>query len=215
MSPHLIAARATALFLGVLCVVAARADDRHAPAVPAAQAVPLAAQARLPGPNSRPVDLVAALGQAWGEPALRDLLTAFRIKGKPVAERGDLTTHLQNRALGVELTFRYAEVLDVPLPDARDGTLVLSNIRFYGRGIRTHAPFKGALPFGLRFGDTGRMVMEKVGVPDLIGSINGLLLRWDTQGYALFAQFDEKGGMDRLSLQLPMVVTNRPGLVRR
>jgi hypothetical protein len=59
------------------------------------------------------------------------------------------------------------------------------------------------------------MVMERVGVPDLIGSINGLLLRWDTQGYALFAQFDEKGGLDRLSLQLPVVVTSRPGLVRR
>ncbi len=88
------------------------------------------------------VDPIAALGRAWGEGELRDLVVAFGIKAKPVARRDDLTTFLQNRPLGVELTFRDADALDVPMRDHPPGTLVLSNIRLYGGGSSTHAAFK-------------------------------------------------------------------------
>lgn len=209
----MIAARAIA-YLCCLCVCAAvaRADERRAPAphARAASTALLGADVRLPRDKAMKVDPIAALGRAWGEGELRDLVAAFGIKAKPVARRDDLTTFLQNRALGVELTFRDADALDVPMRDHPPGTLVLSNIRLYGPGSSTHAAFKGDLPFGLRFGDTREALIAKFGPPDL-DKTDIASMRWDTKRYALFAQLDKAGTLSRLSLQLPVVATERPG----
>ena len=86
----------------------------------------------------------------WGDSELRDLLEAFCIERTPVIKRDDRTAFLQNHALGIELTFRYADTVDVPLRDRPSGTIVLSNIRLYGAGSSTHAAFKGDLPFEMK-----------------------------------------------------------------
>ena len=215
----MIAARSIAYVACVsVCLAVAGADVRRTPAphAPAVSAAPLTPKVRLPGAEKMEINLIAALGRAWDEGELRDLVAAFRIKGKPVVNRGDLTTYLQNRALGIDLTFRYAEVLDVRLRDDPPGTLVLSNIRLYGPGSSSYAAFNGDLPFGLRFGDSRAALIARFGPPDLDGApLDRTMMRWDTERYALFTQLDERGTLNRLSLQLPVVATNRPGFEER
>jgi hypothetical protein len=162
------------------------------------------------------IDPIAALGRAWGERELHELLAAFQIKGKPAFKRDDLTAFLQNHALGIELTFRVADALDVPPRDPPPGPFVLSSIRFYGLGSSTHAAFKGDLPFGLAFGDSKEAMIAKFGPPDRDGSpIDPTQMRWDTQRYALFTHRDKAGGLAQLSLQVPVVASTRPGFEGR
>jgi hypothetical protein len=125
------------------------------------------------------VDIIGALGRYWGEAELRSLTAALQIEGEPVLEPGDPTCFLQNSALGVELTFRAAEALEVALRDYPPDALVLHNIRLYGPGSSTHAPFTGALPFGIRLGDSRQTLLEKLGPPDSEVADLGSL-RWDT-----------------------------------
>jgi len=163
------------------------------------------------------VDLLAALGRVWGEAELRDLLAAFCIENKrPVIKRDERTGFLQNYALGIELTFTHAESLDVPVSGRPPRAIVLDNIRLYGPGSRTHAAFNGALPFGLAFGDTRDALIAKFGPPDLEGTnLAGMLhMRWDTERYALFLQLDKNtkdGKLNLVSLQTPVVASNKPG----
>jgi len=203
----MIAARAIAL---ICCLFAC---DVALPPVGGVSAAPLSAKLRLPGADRMEVDLIAALGRAWGEPELRDLLAALRIEGKPVVKRGDVTTFLQNYQLGIELTFRYAEGLDVPLRAYPADALVLTNIRLYGPSSRSRAAFTGELPFGLRFGDSKEILIAKLGPPDLDGS-HVPPMRWDTARYALFASVED-AGLFRLSLQVPYVASRRPGFEER
>jgi hypothetical protein len=212
MSRRMIAAR-TIAYICCLCLCAAvmSADAQTG------SSAPLSAQVRLPGSKGKTIDPIAPLGRAWGERALHDLLAALRIKGKPpVIPHDDINTHLQNRALGVELTFSDAALRDVPVPGVAAGTAVLSNIRLYGPGSRTHQPFKGDLPFGLRFGDTKDALLAKLGAPDkdiLVGDFP--LMRWDTERYALFLELTRAGGLAEFALQLPVVATKRPGFEAR
>src|SRR5262249_34994553 len=62
------------------------------------------------------VDVIAPLGRAWGETELRDFLAAMRIEGgEPYVRRGDYTAFRQNKKLGVELTFTYADAIKLRL----------------------------------------------------------------------------------------------------
>jgi len=161
------------------------------------------------------VDVVAPLGRAFGEGELRDFLAAVRIEsGEPYVRRGDFTAYRQNKKLGVELTFTYADAMKVRLREYAPDALVLTNIRFYGPKSRTHAEFIGDLPFGLRFGDSLRMLTEKLGPPDARVSDLGVV-RWDTRHYALFAVLDGDGTMIRFALQTPVVESRKPGFEAR
>lgn len=125
-------------------------------------------------------------------------------------EPGDLTCFLQNPALGVELTFSTVETLKVRLRDYPPEALVLHNIRFYGPGSSTHAPFTGALPFGIRLSDTRQTLIDKLGPPDSEVADLGSL-RWDRTRYALFVNLGDDGSVARLAVQTPVVVTRKPG----
>jgi hypothetical protein len=139
----------------------------------------------------------------------------MRIEGRePHARRGDYTAFRQNKKLGVELTFKYADALDVRQRDYAPEALVLSNIRFYGPRSRPHTEFAGALPFGLRFGDTLPTLTEKLGPPDTEVSDLGVV-RWDTRRYALFAVLDDDGTMIRFALQTPVIESRKPGFEAR
>jgi hypothetical protein len=160
------------------------------------------------------IDILAALGRAWGEAEVRDLVAAFAIKGMPALKPDDLTCFLENYTLGVELTFRVADALVVRLRDYPPRALALHNIRFYGAGSRTHAPFTGTLPFGLRFGDTRATVIANLGPPDTeVADLR--ILRWDSARYALFANLDKKGTLWRLAVQTPVVASRKPGFEER
>ena len=156
-------------------------------------------------------DFVSALGLHWGEPGVRDLLASLRIEAEPRLKRGDYTAYLHNHRLGVELTFNEQSALDVPVRDYPAGALVLSNIRLYGAKSGPFEPFTGKLPFELRFGDSTQALIERLGPPDVEGRELGLLMRWDTERYALFAQFSDAGTLNRVSVQTPVVRSTRPG----
>jgi hypothetical protein len=64
--------------------------------------------------------------------------------------------------------------------------------------------------FGLRFGDTKETLIAKFDPPAANG-IDIPPLRWDTERYALSGTTGRGGKLNRLSLQLPVVATNRPG----
>jgi hypothetical protein len=161
------------------------------------------------------IDVIAPLGRAWGEAELRDFLAALHIEGgEPYVRRGDYTAFRQNKKLGVELTFTYADAMKLRLREYAPDALVLTNIRFYGPRSRTHEAFAGDLPFGLRFGDTLRALTEKLGPPDTNVSDLGVV-RWDTQHYALFAVLDDDGTMIRFAVQTPVVASSKPGFEAR
>jgi hypothetical protein len=215
----MVAARAIAIVICCIfvCVCLARAEQRGG--APQIETTSLSAKARLrldgaQGAGPMEIDVIAALGRALDEPELRALLAALRIAGEPTFKHGDFTAFLQNRELGVELTFGYAEGLDVPLRDYPPDARVLRNVRFYGPGSRTHKAFAGDLPFGLRFGDTRAALIAKFGPPDADGA-DLPPMRWDTARYALYAQLDQNGRLMRLALQMPYVVSNRPGFEER
>jgi hypothetical protein len=207
-------------FCAVLAATSATRSEEERPSG-ASRLMPagVSAKVRLPPDSARgartiEVDVIAALGRAWHEPELRGLLATLRIERPPNVRRGDDTTFLQNRKLGIELTFKYAEAMDVPLRDHPPGTLVLHNIRFYGPRSRPHDIFTGDLPFGLRFGDSKEALIAKLGPADLGPNDLGVM-RWDTAGYALFATLDDYGTLFRLSLQTPYAATTRPGFEGR
>lgn len=156
------------------------------------------------------IDYIAALGLYRGEPALREFLDALGIKEEPVVV-DRYSGFLQNYERGIELTFKEPPLLDVPLRQYPANVAVLCNIRFYGTKTKTHAPFTGRLPFGLAFGDSRQVLIEKLRAPDIDGAPSGPMLRWDTERYAVYAQFSDSGTLDRLSLQLPYVRSTKPG----
>jgi len=150
------------------------------------------------------LDVLDALGRPWDDDALRAFVTTLQIAGEPHLQGDDLTTFPQNLKLGVELTFTPAEELKVRQPDYPRGALALHNIRFYGAGSSTHAPFTGTLPLGIRFSDTRQTLIEKLGPPDsevtLLPSP-----RWDTARYARFVVLGDDGTVLRVALQTPNI----------
>ena len=126
------------------------------------------------------IDILGRLAAIGVQAELRPLTAAFPIEGEPVLERGDPTCFLQNRALGVEPTFSAAEALKVRLHDYPPEARVLHNIRLCGPGSSTRAPFTGALPFGIRLGDSRQTLIDKLGPPDSEVADLGSL-RWDRQ----------------------------------
>jgi len=160
------------------------------------------------------LDILDALGRIWGEDALRDFVAALHIANFPVLSPDDFTTFLQNYKLGIELTFAVAAEVKRPQRDYPPGALVLHNIRFYGNGDKTHRPFAGTLPFGIRFSDTRTTLIEKLGPPDWEADWIPSM-RWDTARYALFAVLAADGTVRRLALQTPVVASDRPGFEDR
>src|SRR4051812_45885806 len=109
----MIAVRAIACLFGIcLGMSAACAQERGAAprpeiARPSSYGASATLRVRPDGAQGTHVDLdvLGALGGAWGEDAVRALVAALRITGEPRMLPDDLTTFLQNYKLGVELTF--------------------------------------------------------------------------------------------------------------
>jgi hypothetical protein len=146
---------------------------------------------------------ISVLGKYFGEAELTSFLAEFEITDKPKLKRGDSTTYLTKEARGIELTFDDVEALDVSTREYPDGALVLSNVRFYGAQIGSYQPFVGQLPLGVIFGDSKSALLSKIGVPaeddeDL------RLLRWDFQGFCVFAKLSKSGDLRIFGVQLPV-----------
>jgi hypothetical protein len=152
---------------------------------------------------SMETDYRQVLGTYWDEQPLRSFLSSLGISAVPRLRRGNWTGFLQNHKLGIELTFKHEDWLNVALRDYPRGALVLANIRFYGTNMGLFRRFGGQLPLGVRFGASREALIETLGpvdseAPD-IGS-----LRWDRKEYCVFAILSESGTLIQFSLQLPL-----------
>ncbi|KWE61024.1 hypothetical protein WL76_02755 [Burkholderia ubonensis] len=148
-------------------------------------------------------DLMSPLGHYFGEPEIAEFLSNLGIADVPKLKRGDSTAIVANEALGVEVTFRDSDALDVKAREYPEGALVLSNVRFYGIKTGDFAPYVGDLPLGVLFGSTKQALIDRLGVP----ARDNLALRqvrWDFDAYCVFAKFGEKEGMVIFSVQLPI-----------
>ncbi|WP_067065001.1 hypothetical protein [Roseateles chitosanitabidus] len=147
---------------------------------------------------------IALLGSYHGEPAIAELLTLLGIDAAPRLKRGDSSAFLLKRELGVELTFVRERDLDVPpAREYPEGALVLDNVRFYGPGLKTFQAFGGRMPDGLAFGRTLDDLRGVFGEPAWhCSDLNRA--RWDREGHAVFAGFDDTGRSDVLAVQLPV-----------
>ena len=146
---------------------------------------------------------ISVLGKYFGEAEITSFLTGLEITDKPKLKRGDVTTHLSNNSLGVELTFRAADALRVSTRDYPDGALVLSNVSLYGDQSDDFQPFVGPLPLGVVFGDSKSALLSKLGVPTRDNE-ELRLMRWDFQGYCAFAKLSESGVLRVFGIQLPV-----------
>jgi hypothetical protein len=152
---------------------------------------------------SMETDYLQVLGTYWGEQTLRDFLLPLGISDTPRLKSDDWTGFLQNYKLGIELTFKREDWLDVALRDYPKGALVLANIRFYGTNKGLFRRFEGQLPLGVRFGDSREALIEILG-PDDPDVSDIRKMRWQRDTYCLFATLSESGTLIQFSLQLPL-----------
>jgi hypothetical protein len=152
---------------------------------------------------SMETDYLRVLGTYWDEQPLRDFLLSLGISDTPRLRRDNWTGFLQNHKLGIELTFKHEDWLDVALRDYPREALVLANIRFYGTNKGLFRRFEGQLPLGVRFGASREALIETLGPVDSeVADIRSL--RWDRETYCLFATLSESGTLIQFSLQLPL-----------
>jgi hypothetical protein len=150
-------------------------------------------------------DLIPLLGKPYGDPALDAFLKSLAITKAPKRKRGDDTVVLGNERLGVEITFRDEQCLDVRSVAYMEGDLVLSNVRLYGPGHARFAAFAEVLPLGLRFDLSSAEVERRLGGKPAWADRDLAKSRWDLAGYCVFVTFEKQGsGIRSVAVQLPV-----------
>ena len=79
-----------------------------------------------------PLDFVKFLGPPYKDADLNIFLEIMEISAEPILAKNDVTTHIGNPKLGIELTFRDERYLDVKLRTYMAEALVLSSFEFSG-----------------------------------------------------------------------------------
>lgn len=152
-------------------------------------------------------EFLAVLGAYWGETHLRAFLLELGIDATPKLRDG-YGGWLHNHALGIEVSFGPAEGIAVPLRVYPRRALVLDSIRFYGERTGKFQPYRGELPFGLKFGTTRQGLIELLGPASSEAPSIGSM-RWDRPACALFARLGPDETLHSVSLQLPVVASGR------
>jgi hypothetical protein len=159
------------------------------------------------------LDYVKYLGLYHGEEALQPLLSQLGLAKAPKLAKGDITTHLSAKALGVELCFRDERFVKIPDKQFPEGALVLSNITFYGEGHSGYKTYADVIFPGITWGSTKPEVLRAFGIPNAPSfSTTGELLpgeddwnmRWDRADHCLFFTFTDEGQISDAAIQLPL-----------
>ena len=157
------------------------------------------------------IDFISALGLFWPELDLKRLLASLAIMDEPPPLVDSYSCFASNPELGIELTFKNADLLKVRFRDYPKRARVLHNIRFYGQATPDFSPYRGTLPFGLQFGMSRQSVVDLLGPPswfsDDIGS-----MRWDAERHCLFADLSKDSEVERVSVQTPVAESIRRSL---
>jgi hypothetical protein len=152
---------------------------------------------------------LSVLGTYWDEPPLRAFLASLGISGVPRIKSH--SGFLQNRALGIELTFCREKAINLKLRDYPRHAMVLLNIRFYGKKTGRFEPYLDVLPCGLRFDASRDSLIEDLGPPDWENADLGSM-RWDTAQFCMFAGLSDETTLVTVCFQLPVVKTERAQL---
>ena len=151
-------------------------------------------------------DFIPLLGLTSDDAKVKSFLGSCGINKQPKLKRGELTAILENKKLGLEITFRDERYLDVRPKEKEyeEGALVLSNVRAYGEGDANFEKFQGELSHALKF-EFGRNETEaKLGKPADESEFFPLL-RWDYDGHCLFVRFNKQlSEIREASVQLPI-----------
>jgi hypothetical protein len=154
------------------------------------------------------IDFISPLGLYWPEQDLWRLLASLEILDEPPLLQDSYSCFLSNHKLGIELTFKNPAFLKVVFRDYPQKARVLHNIRFYGEPTDVFSPYRGVLPFGLRFDMSRQSLIDLLGPPSSVVEDIGSM-RWDWERYCLFANLSKNGCVGRVAVQTP-VVTTRP-----
>lgn len=156
---------------------------------------------------------VKYLGMFWGEPSLQPLIDALGITKAPKLSKGDITSHLELKKVGIYLVFRDERFVKIPNKVFPEGALVLSNISFYLVDKDGYRTYKGSTPRGLSPNTTRADVLEAMGFPSspkyssdgvLLPDENDRMMRWDKSDHFVFCAFASDGKASRTGLQLPL-----------
>ena len=158
-------------------------------------------------------DYVPYLGLPYGEASLQQLLSDLGITTTPKLEKDDDDTHLSAKSLGIELCFTDERFVNIPGKQFPEGTLVVSNITFYGEGHPGYNTYSGSIFPGITLSSTKEDVLSIVGTPNFPSySAKGELLpgeddwhmRWDRANHCFFFSFTDEGKISDIAIQLPL-----------
>lgn len=148
--------------------------------------------------NSNYEDL---LGQYFGENELSFFLNTFGINKIPKIPKNETSINISVMDKGIEFCFENHDALDVSFRSYPEGAKVLSAIFFYGSENENHKIYTNQLPKNLTFDMHDINVIDVLGTPKKINS-GGDSMRWDSQYYCVFAEFDAKKKLIELVIQL-------------
>jgi len=157
------------------------------------------------------IDFISGLGLFWPELDLKRFLASLAILDEPPPLNDSYSCFLYNHGLGIELTFKNADLLKFRPRDYPRKARVLQNIRLHGETKGAFSPYRGAIPFGLRFDMTKQSLIDRLGPPSWVAE-HIPSMRWDAERYCLFANLSETGGVRSVSVQTPVVEATRPSL---
>lgn len=150
-------------------------------------------------------DSMDLLGKTSEDTQVVAFLRELKQQKTPCIQQGETTVVLENRELGIEVTFRDEASLDVHVDKYKKGDLVLSNIRWYGDTPLKFSKFDGRLPLQIFFSFNFQQVIQKMKKKPDWGNKSMHKYRWDFDTYCVFVTF-EKGdvGIRHMAVQLPL-----------
>ena len=150
-------------------------------------------------------DFIGLLGLTSDDDQIKALLGSCGITVKPkIEEPDDETAIVENKTLGLEITFDDERYLAVKSREYEEGALVLSNVRMYGEGNDTFRSFKGNLPYGLLFGSNRQTAEATLGAKPAWVKRDGTYARWDFKTHCEFLGFGESDTLGEVDVQLPV-----------
>lgn len=159
-------------------------------------------------------DYVKYLGMYWGEPGIKPLVDALAISKPPKKiSKGDEDGFIDQKKIGVCLTFTDERFLKKSSKLFPEGAMVLCNIRVYLTNSNGYKPYAGNLPKGMKLDASKTDVLQALGFPndpkysrsgELLPDEDDWKMRWDRSNHVLFCTFSDEGTATKLALQLPL-----------
>lgn len=149
-------------------------------------------------------DYTEFLAKPYSDENLSAWMKEAGIQEQPKLDRGETSAFISNKPNGIELTFEDADSVNVQ-KEYPEGTLLLTNIRFYGVQTDDFSEFDGALPFGVEFGQLKSQILSRLPPPDWTSS-NGKQVQWESNNYWFRCIFNDDDRLEISSIECPMVL---------